>query len=213
MINSYLSNRKQCVVVSGKASDLLNVQTDVPQGSIVSPFLYNLYVQELLHILDMKCNHIQYKKNQYLFNQSCDLCGTILTFTDDSSLTVRAAKGENIMVAHRLDYILSLLETFLKLNNLKLIIDKAELLRITSSQQLTANGPENLMLSATNSKGEYIKPLPTTKILGITFQNNLNWSHYFDVGENAILGKCKRKLGALKNVARNSNITFKKTLS
>ena len=78
---------------------------------------------------------------------------------------------------------------------------------------MTANGPENLILAATNSKGENIKPKNTAKTLGITFQNNLNWLHHFEIGDNAILDKCKKKLGALKNVARNSSISFKKHLA
>merc|ERR1712240_762670 len=41
----------------------------------------------------------------------------ILTFADDLSLTLKATKGDNTRISQKLDHILSLLETFLKLNN------------------------------------------------------------------------------------------------
>ena len=86
-------------------------------------------------------------------------------------------------------------------------------MRITSRQQLAANGAEELELSATNSKGEFIKPSLTAKILGITFQNSLNWTYHFERGGEAVLSKCKKKLGALKFVAKNSSIKMKKRLA
>ena len=36
-VNSYLTNRRQCVSISGSLSKLLPVPTGVPQGSILGP--------------------------------------------------------------------------------------------------------------------------------------------------------------------------------
>ena len=66
-------------------------------------------------------------------------------------------------------------------------IDKTELIRITTSQQLTANGIESLFLDAKNSKGENIKLSKGAKILGITFQNNLSWNCQFEKGSGPYL--------------------------
>ncbi len=38
--NSYLHNRKQCVAVQGKLSDLFIQERGVPQGSILGPLLF-----------------------------------------------------------------------------------------------------------------------------------------------------------------------------
>ena len=60
----YLANRSQFVEIDGYSSSLLNIQCGVPQGSILGPLLYLIYV-----------NHIP---------NSCN--GNILSFADDTTL-------------------------------------------------------------------------------------------------------------------------------
>ena len=42
-VESYLSDRKQCVSIDGTLSRMLSVPTGVPQGSILGPVLYILF--------------------------------------------------------------------------------------------------------------------------------------------------------------------------
>ena len=51
---SYLSDRKQCVDIEGTHSEWLDVKLGVPQGSILGPILFLIYVNDinlsLIHI-------------------------------------------------------------------------------------------------------------------------------------------------------------------
>ena len=63
-ISTYLSDRKQLVVVDGVKSDVLNVEAGVPQGSRLGPLLFIIYMNDITN----------------------DLESDILIFADDTSL-------------------------------------------------------------------------------------------------------------------------------
>ena len=63
---SYIANRSQFVDIDGHSSSLLNIQSGVPQGSIIGPLLYFIHVNDIPN--------------------SCT--GNILLFADDTTLCI-----------------------------------------------------------------------------------------------------------------------------
>ena len=65
---SYLFNRKQRVLLGGKASDWKSVLSGVPRGSQIGPLLFILYINDLSNHAD-SCEISLYADDSKLFRE------------------------------------------------------------------------------------------------------------------------------------------------
>ena len=55
ILNDFLTNRKQRVVLNGQYSSWVDIRAGVPQGSILGPLLFLIYVNDLPNGLKSEC--------------------------------------------------------------------------------------------------------------------------------------------------------------
>ena len=109
---SYLSNRKQFVLINGYKSTLTDVKCGVPQGSTLGPLLLLIYINDL---------HVAIKYSE------------VHHFADDTNLlnVNSCVKPINKPV----NYDLKNLSNWLKANKISLNVGKTELVLFTSSKK------------------------------------------------------------------------------
>ena len=146
---SYLSSRKQMVVFDGSSSPLLDISCGVPQGSILGPLLFLIYINDM---------HSAIKHS------------TVYHFADDTNLLYHH-KNPKILRKH-MNSDLKLLFNWLCANRLSLNVSKTEFIifrppkaKLTNRITLTLN--RTTIFESTK-----------IKYLGIILDNRLSWRHH-----------------------------------
>ena len=167
LIKSYLSNRKQYVSVLGENSDTLPVQFGVPQGSVLGPLLFLLYINDICNASDK---------------------GKFVLFADDTNIFVAAdSKSVAYYEANR---ILISVQNYMECNLLHINKKKCCYIYFSPAKRKSSdNNSDDLNLSI---DGTIIKRVKQAKFLGVTIDDQLNWKPHIDSLNKKLKSACGR---------------------
>lgn len=107
LIISYLTDRKYCVKLDNYKSKLYNIQKGVPQGSILGPILYSIYVcdfnkainQYIVQYADDTTIVVNFNSKKELSEKVTKLYKDVIDYLDEHNLTLNTDKTE-IMISN-----------------------------------------------------------------------------------------------------------------
>ena len=190
-ISDFLSNRSQVVVVDGIFSYLAKVVSGVPQGTVLGPLLFLVYINDIGSCLT-----------------SCD----ISCFADDSRIFKSISYSTD---ANLLQLDLLAVSKWSDENNMKLHSDKFVFVNFNNRRAnfSLANLPfykDNLFY--TTSNGPILETSDSVSDLGVTFSEDLSWTFHI----SSIVKKARQKAGwvlsSFKDRSRLAMITPYKSL-
>lgn len=153
LFRNYLSDRKQFVMVNDTRSDPLPVSRGVPQGSILGPLLFLIYVNGIAKL------HL--KGKLFLFADD-----TAILYSSPSSY-VNAAMAETDLLH---------LNNFFKSNGLSLNVDKTKVMHFRTSR----NTNENIDNALIRLGNEILETVDVFKYLGLVVDSHLTWVPHID---------------------------------
>ena len=154
LLNSYLSDRQQFVQINNIKSSLLPVKTGVPQGSILGPLLFIIYLNDFTNASD-------------IFK--------IISYADDSTLLAKLSdfnnrdNKENINVL--LNRELNKICVWLKVNRLSLNTSKSKFMLFYQRQKRVTIS--NIKINNTD-----LRCIDNFNFLGLTFNKHLGWADH-----------------------------------
>ena len=150
-LTSYLSNRMQCTEVGDVQSELEIIRWGVPQGSVLGPLLFLIYINDIVN-----------SSNIFKF----------ILFADDTSLYYSCKNVHTIedVINRELDKI----SEWLSANRLSLNVGKSKLLYFTNNNRTVI---QNIHIKINN---QILAEVPNAKYLGVYIDNRLQWDTHIN---------------------------------
>ena len=152
LLESYLTNRKQSVSINGVTSNNTNINCGVPQGSVLGPLLFLIYINDL--------------------NLAIKYC-TTRHFADDTNLLIKNSSPKKLKKYLNLD--LKSLVKWLKVNKISLNTSKTEFI-IFKHPNKKIEYDFKIKID-----GKRLNSEKFVKYLGIYLDSQLNWAPHTEI--------------------------------
>jgi hypothetical protein len=151
-IRTYLSGRKQYVMAGGERSSLSECDFGVPQGSVLGPFLFSIYVSPIVDIIT--AHGVQFHQ-----------------YADDTQLYITVQSDDDLV---RLEKCTMAVRDWFTENGMLLNPDKSEVMLVASPRnaKLFAHG------AAVSVAGSTIAYSVSLKSLGVTLDQSLTFDQH-----------------------------------
>ena len=170
-MKSYLTNRKQYVVFDSCQSEHTDIYNSVPQGPILGPLLFSIYINDLITVSDRL---------------------NFLMCADDTTIYFNLEDFSNIIKEIDINNESEKVNTWLKLNKLSLNTQKTKLMLFHRKQK-------HIDEVSVIINGTKIERVALFNFLGIMLDENLSWkSHIEEIGNK--FSKVTGTLYRLKSV-------------
>lgn len=149
-IRAYLSNRVQHVEVNGHCSIISEVPSGVPQGSVLGPVLFLIYINDIAAEISQGV--------------------TVRLFADDCVLYSKIREESD---QHRLSTSVRSIQDWCSKWKMKINTEKTVFARIT-------NRTKNVLSFTYKLNGSHLVEVDSFKYLGVTLSKDLSWSQHIN---------------------------------
>ena len=149
---SYLTGRIQQVIGNGTLSKPQPISCGVPQGSVLGPFLFILFANDIGNFVNG---------------------GLVNCYADDTMVYCSGKTAEE--ASTRLQHCLKGVEYWYRENNLKVNAKKTEVMLLGTRQRLQDSNIDKIQVYFGNTQ---LRVVTTFKYLGLWMDSNLNWNDH-----------------------------------